>query len=260
MADTELFVICNNCGSEVSPYVTECPYCGHRLRKRAPDLKKERKQQKKRAKKAERASAARGASLRARLGVSERRKPTPSYLASSRPPIAITVLVTISVVASLAIRVDGFPIGDILFTGNLGENWWQLFTAPFVHFGFGYAFVVLVAAAMFGSGLERRFGAIAVFVIWVLCGGAGVALENLVSPAPFTNGAVAPAVGMLAAWLAVVVVREDLRDYDSLGIAAVSAVLLALPIATDEASVWTTVGGVAAGTFCGLVLTRFKPS
>src|SRR3982074_3142932 len=34
----DLFVICKNCGSEVSPYITECPYCGNRLRKRAPKL------------------------------------------------------------------------------------------------------------------------------------------------------------------------------------------------------------------------------
>jgi hypothetical protein len=34
----DLFVICKHCGSEVSPYITECPYCGSRLRKRAPKL------------------------------------------------------------------------------------------------------------------------------------------------------------------------------------------------------------------------------
>ncbi len=37
----ELSVVCKSCGSEVSPYVTECPYCGHRLRKRAPKLERE---------------------------------------------------------------------------------------------------------------------------------------------------------------------------------------------------------------------------
>ncbi|HEY4778993.1 MAG TPA: zinc-ribbon domain-containing protein, partial [Solirubrobacterales bacterium] len=40
MSETELSVICKNCGSEVSPYVTECPYCGTRLRKRAPKLER----------------------------------------------------------------------------------------------------------------------------------------------------------------------------------------------------------------------------
>ena len=36
----ELFVVCKKCNSEVSPYITECPYCGTRLRKRAPKLDK----------------------------------------------------------------------------------------------------------------------------------------------------------------------------------------------------------------------------
>src|SRR3954454_21016410 len=41
MAGTpDLFVVCKNCRAEVSPYITECPYCGHRLRKRAPKLEK----------------------------------------------------------------------------------------------------------------------------------------------------------------------------------------------------------------------------
>ena len=41
MAGPELSVVCRNCGSEVSPYVTECPYCGTRIRKRAPRLERE---------------------------------------------------------------------------------------------------------------------------------------------------------------------------------------------------------------------------
>jgi rhodanese-related sulfurtransferase len=37
----DLNVVCKNCGSEVSPYITECPYCGQRLRKRAPKLRQD---------------------------------------------------------------------------------------------------------------------------------------------------------------------------------------------------------------------------
>src|SRR3954447_8894358 len=37
-----LFVVCRSCGREVSPYITECPYCGNRLRKRAPKLERGR--------------------------------------------------------------------------------------------------------------------------------------------------------------------------------------------------------------------------
>src|SRR5712672_116223 len=38
----DLFVVCKQCGSEVSPYIAECPYCGHRLRRRAPKLPRAR--------------------------------------------------------------------------------------------------------------------------------------------------------------------------------------------------------------------------
>ena len=40
VSSPELSVVCRSCGSEVSPYVTECPYCGTRLRKRAPKLER----------------------------------------------------------------------------------------------------------------------------------------------------------------------------------------------------------------------------
>ena len=42
MSRADLFLVCKNpdCGAEVSPYVTECPYCGTRLQKRAPKLEK----------------------------------------------------------------------------------------------------------------------------------------------------------------------------------------------------------------------------
>src|SRR6202008_4662809 len=37
----DLFVVCKKCGAEVSPYITECPYCGTRLRKRAPKIERD---------------------------------------------------------------------------------------------------------------------------------------------------------------------------------------------------------------------------
>src|SRR5206468_379393 len=40
VSQPDLFVVCKNCGSEVSPYVTECPYCGQRVRKRAPKIER----------------------------------------------------------------------------------------------------------------------------------------------------------------------------------------------------------------------------
>src|SRR2546430_14368781 len=47
-SSADLFVVCKQCGSEVSPYITECPYCGHRLRRRAPKLPRENMLQRRR--------------------------------------------------------------------------------------------------------------------------------------------------------------------------------------------------------------------
>lgn len=258
MAERELFVICPNCGSEASPYVTECPYCGHRLRKRAPDLRKELKASAKAERRAKRDQERRKHHARRLLSARGGESEVPAYLRTSRPPLAVTTLISLAIVASLAARVDGFPLDEMIYAADLQDRWWQLFTAPFFHLSFGYAFVCLLGVAMFGSGLERRFGALSVVSVWLLCGAAGVALEHAVAPLPLTNGAIGVAAGMMAAWLAFVLMREDLRDYDSYALAATSAVLLAMPLATDEASVWTLAGGLATGALSGFVLGRFR--
>lgn len=259
MAEPELFVICPNCGSEVSPYVTECPYCGNRLRKRAPDLKKDRKQREKAALKAEKDAEKRRKQTRAlltgrRAGVGAGAE-MPEYLSSGRRPLATAILVLMAAILSVASRAGGFPPVKWVFATDLAESPWLLVTSPFFNEGFGYAFVCLLAIAMFGSGIERRFGGAAVVAIWLVCGAAGVAAEYaFASGALVANGSIAIAVGMMAAWLVHVLQREDLRDYDPYGLVAVSAVLFAMPLASDEASVWMILGGLVAGAACGALL------
>ncbi|MBI5309947.1 MAG: rhomboid family intramembrane serine protease [Actinobacteria bacterium] len=255
MAEPELFVICPNCGSEVSPYVTECPYCGNRLRKRAPDLKKDRKQREKAAKKAEKDAEKQRKRTKSLLTGRGGGAELPEYLSGSRPPIAVSLLILASIAISVASRARGFPPVDWVFGSDLSNRPWLLFTSPFIFESFGYGFVSLLAIAMFGSGLERRFGAAAVIAIWLVCGAAGVVAEHLMAPDTLiANGSIAISVGMMAAWLVHVLQREDLRDYDPYGLIAVSAVLFAMPLVTDEASVWMIVGGLIGGTFCGFVL------
>ncbi|MFY9264934.1 MAG: rhomboid family intramembrane serine protease [Solirubrobacterales bacterium] len=265
MAERELFVICNNCGSEASPYVTECPYCGHRLRKRAPDLKKARRDEEKAERRAQKQTEKERTRTKRLLtggglggGGGGSGGGGPAYLQGNRPPIAVTVLIATSVALSLAARVNQFPVEDVYFSGDVVGNWWQLFSAPLVSYGFGYGLVCLVAAAMFGAGIERRFGPVTLVATWMLCGATGVLAEDLLAPTAFTNGAIGVAVGLMAAWLVFVLLREDLRDSDSYGLIAVSVVLLAMPLATDEASVWTIVGGLIAGGVGGLMLAQFR--
>ncbi len=253
MAEPELFVVCGNCGSEVSPYVTECPYCGHRLRKRAPDIKSIHKREQKARQRAEAANGGGGRRSRRRQA-----REVPAYLRSARPPIGITIFIVSAIALSLAVRVNGFPTLDMVVVGGLNGQPWQFVTAPLVHFGFGFGFVCLLGCAIFGTALEHRFGAVETLTVALVCGAVGVGFELLLAAAPVASGANGIALGLLACWLTVVTVREDLRDADLYGLVAVGVLLLTMPLATDEASIWVATGGLIAGCACGFVLTRVE--
>jgi membrane associated rhomboid family serine protease len=253
-SERELFVICPSCSSEVSPYVTECPYCGNRLRKRAPDLKKQKKLEDKHEQKA--------AKKRERLRAQYEGRGGATWLdPPGGRPTATIALVAIAVVASVIAASDlthisSWMLDQLVFTGGLDKAPWKLFSSAFLQYSFGYGFVCLLSFAIFGSGLERRFGPIAVLAVWLLPSALGVVAESLLAPVPVTFGAYAAAVGAVLAWTIVVADHEDLRDHDTLGLAAVAFVLCALPLATDAARVSALLGGIAGGLICGLVLTR----
>jgi membrane associated rhomboid family serine protease len=258
MADRELFVICSNCSSEVSPYVTECPYCGTRLRKRAPDLKKQRKLEEKEERKAEKKRE----KLRSQYegGGSSSTSWLDPYAAR---PVATTALIAVAIVASVIASsgdnsVTRWMWDNLAFHGSLTDAPWRLVTSPFLQYSFGYGFVCLLTFVVFGTGIERRYGPVWTVALWVVWGAFGVAAEALVATVAVSFGAYAIAVGSLLAWTIVVVNREDLRDFDALGLAAFAFVLCALPIATDDASIWTLVGGIIAGLLTGAALTRLK--
>src|SRR6476660_8049650 len=114
MAGTpDLFVVCKSCGSQVSPYITECPYCGTRLRKRAPKIERE------------------GGEARPRR---PRRMPSPSLgpLRTGeipgirgdelRRPYATGVLVVLSLVGFLLLTI--VATADIGFVGAPDNQWW----------------------------------------------------------------------------------------------------------------------------------------
>jgi membrane associated rhomboid family serine protease len=254
-SERELFVICPSCSSEVSPYVTECPYCGNRLRKRAPDLKKQRKLEEKHAQKA----AKQRERLRAQY---EGGGEAGAWLdPPGGRPLATAVLVAVAIVASV-IAASGFSgvsewmLEQLVYTGKLASAPWKLVSSPFLQYSFGYGFVCLGVFALFGAGIERRFGALATLAVWLICGASGVFAEAVIAPVPVTFGAYSVAVGTVLAWTVVVAEQEDLRDHDTLGLGAVAFVLCALPLATDAARVSALIGGIAGGLICGFVLSR----
>ena len=99
-----------------------------------------------------------------------------------------------------------YDLGAII--GPLDGDWWRLVAAQFVYENVGYLFAVGVATAIFGTSLERRYGAAG--RCWPSSSGA--ARRACTSRARSATSRVAiggnaSALGLLCAWLV-----RDLRD------------------------------------------------
>ena len=253
MSTPELSVVCRSCGSEVSPYVTECPYCGARLRKRAPKLQREgdeiKVRETLRARRRRRAAERRAERAERGLG-----------LAMGRPSATWTAILAPAVLLVL-IRADVFTeIEAGAIVGPVDSEWWRYLAAPFVYDDMGYLFACGLAIAIFGSGVESRVGTIPTALLLIACGALGMlaaeGLDTALSDGfPFAAGGNGIAVGALAAWT---VMRDAERradpteEYDRIAVAVAAIVLLLLPVVEDFADVWAGLAGGALGGMCGL--------
>jgi membrane associated rhomboid family serine protease len=267
VSSPDLFVVCKNCGSEVSPYVTECPYCGQRVRKRAPKLEREDRDAEPRAK-----------PRRSRVPTLPRLRPAEiEGIAPETRPVATLVLIGLSLLVSVVLAANQGDVGQV---GGLLSPFqteaWRYFTTPFVHDSLAYQFVALVAVGVFGTLLERRFGWFAPVLVFVLAGAAGAAATMAIGPIGGSGvfrdlfpkqglivlGANGAALGMLCAWLVDdrrAARAGDERGNDLIGVAVFAAVLVLMPLAVTEADPVAGVVGAAAGALLGLVL-RFVPA
>jgi membrane associated rhomboid family serine protease len=251
MSETELSVICKNCGSEVSPYVTECPYCGARLRKRAPKLER------------------RGDGVEAK----PRRRGRPAFL--RRPSFATDApfrpyATMAAILGPAALLLVQKATGNALNTYGgivvpIYDQWWRVLTAPFAYGDVGYLFVVAVGLAIFATGLERRLGTARTAVLLVACGSLGMlaasGIANAQGDIEVIAGGNGVALGAVAAWFALRraeahgAIDEDL---DLVGVLVAAAVLLALPIFDSSADVFAGLVGGAVGGLAGLAASALR--
>ena len=96
---------------------------------------------------------------------------------------------SLCVLSMLVFRADDTAL-DLGYLGvPIAEEVWRFFAAPFLFADqIGYAFVSLVAVGIFGTLLERRFGALPVVAVFVLSGAAGMALVALRRDAAAVHG------------------------------------------------------------------------
>jgi membrane associated rhomboid family serine protease len=251
VSEADLFVVCKSCGSEVSPYVTECPYCGNRVRKRAPKIARGEEDE---------------------LAVKRRRKAKPPRLPKLRSeeipgiapdtrPYATGLIIVASLVITLVLATGEVFINDVGgIVGPLDGEWWRIAAYPVVFDNFGTEFIALVAVGIFGTLLERRFGWFGLISIFLLSAAAGGALTEVleVYPALSANGA---ALGLLTAWYVddrLAARRGDDRGNDLLGVAVIFAVLMLVPVADETASWAAGLGGAATGAVLGALISPLR--
>jgi len=250
----DLFVVCKNCGSEVSPYITECPYCGSRVRKRAPKIERDRSGE---SRLAERRKAPKPSLGRLMPGE------IPGIRADSdqRPYVTIA-LVVLGAVGFLLLAFVGR--GDIALIGPPGEQVWRVITTPFVDVSASGQLACLLCVAIFGVLLERRHGSLLLLALWLLSASGGAALVAGLERLPVVLGANAGALAFLTAWIVPVLLArrrrpQDDDDADLLGALVIAIVVAALPISDFGYSALAGAWGVVVGASAGLVLARVKP-
>lgn len=259
MAGPELSVVCRNCGSEVSPYVTECPYCGTRLRKRAPKLERE------------------GDEIKVREGRRERRMRRDAERRARRlergariedlatRPVATGLLLLAPAVLFVVLRAsDLAPTQVGAIAGSAGDEPWRYLTAPFVYLDAGYLFVCGLALAIFLPPIERRIGSVAALLLALACGALGMLAAAGIDSALgddflLAAGGNGVALGVLAAYVGLRE-RERRADpddaYDPIAVAVAAAVLLALPLVETYADPWAGIAGALVGGVAGLAASR----
>ena len=245
MSETELSVICKNCGSEVSPYVTECPYCGARLRKRAPKLER------------------RGEGFEAQRPKRRRRllphRAAIAWSAGHKPYATATVILS-SAILLLVQKASGDALSTYggLAVPIAGE-WWRYLTAPFAYVDVGYLFVVAIGLAIFSTGVERRLGTLPTAVLLLACGALGMvaaaAVANAQGDFVVVGGGNGMALGAVAAWFAIR--RGETagtidEEYDLIGVAVAAVVLKLLPVFAPAAGFVAGLAGGAVGALAGL--------
>jgi membrane associated rhomboid family serine protease len=253
VSEPDLFVVCKNCSSEVSPYVTECPYCGQRVRKRAPKIERRG---------ADEEPVARRRVRPPRLPPLKRGE-MPG-IASETKPYATIAIILISLAVTIVVATGEFSVFDVGgVLGPLHGDYWRLLTAPFVYDTTSpfYEFVALTGVGVFGTLIERRFGSVTAILIFLGAGAGGAALAIWLEGTPALGGNGA-ALGLLVAWLVddrLSARRGVDRGNDLIGVAVFAAVLLLLPLADTDASVFAGLGGAAVGAVAGAVISPFRP-
>ena len=135
-------------------------------------------------------------------------------LIAQSPKVPVTIaLIAINTLVFIATLFAGaewlIPVGkmQIAWGSNFGPyttdgEWWRLFTSLFIHFGILHLASNMIALAVFGPLVERLYGSVNYFLIYLLAGLAGGLASIAWHPDINSAGASGAIFGILGALLA----------------------------------------------------------
>lgn len=256
MSATEPNVVCGQCGAEVSAFITECPYCGTRLRKRAPEL--ERRGDEIAPSEPLDGQSRKVTRLRPRPKISLPQIPSDRPWASLLTVVASVLLLLVAEAGQL----DAIELGGIAGSVDTSE-WWRYLAAPFVYDDVGYLFVCACGVLIFGIAVESRIGTPATAFVVVACGSLGLLLGIWIGDSLGTGditlawGGNAVALGLLSAWAvlrAIELRRQPGGEVDLIGAAVCAAVLVLLSVVIEPASILVGLSGALVGSLLGALI------
>ena len=244
----DLFVVCKSCGSEVSSYVTECPYCGTRLRKRAPKLDAPELTESP----ARRAARRRGCRSCAPgeipgLSADPTRRPYATIVLVVACALGTIALAAFAAVAGRARRADR---RRVVARGDVPVLRRQPLVRRGVH---GHDRAVRHAARAAARAARRRPR----LLRWP--GWAASPRPRRWRRSRSRSAPTARRSGLIGAWVVRPVLetrRGEEPEADLVGAAVMAAVLLLMPLVVTEASPTAGAAGLLVGLLAGLALAR----
>ncbi|MFA4928369.1 MAG: rhomboid family intramembrane serine protease [Patulibacter sp.] len=237
----ELFTVCGSCGQQVSTFVTECPYCGNRLRKRAPKLDRKdgdlealfaqlessddgnvvplrsptpppvqkkpsrfRRAPKPDAipKPAKAPKGPRASTAAKRKAPRRSRRPAPAYRGDPRPWATLAIVLISLIGLPVTVAIGQEKVW--LAGGIDGNPLWLFLTSSFTYIGTWHALGVLTTLGVFGWLWERRLGRLgSVLVVgtFLVAAVGGLALASAADASNAQTGAVGAASALATAWI-----------------------------------------------------------
>ena len=191
-----------------------------------------------------------------------------SHEANNAAPVFTFMLAFANIAVMLLMYFQGYATMPIVVAARFGAivpyliweagEYYRLFTAMFVHFGWTHLFFNIAGILIFGTRIERYYNRLAYLVIYFISGLAA-SVASLILTRGVSAGASGAVYGLLGA--AFVYTRYTKRPMDMINnhILMVYIIMgLAMGFVVPGIDYYGHIGGLIAGIFVGFIFVRLK--